>query len=118
MTHEAGTPGRRVLLDENVPRQLARELPGHSASTVRSEGWTGVLNGELLRRIQAAGFDVFVTADRNLEHQQTLASLVFGVVVLVPRRLKLEHLLPLVPMLRQAVASVRPGEIRHVYPPD
>ncbi|HEV2147219.1 MAG TPA: hypothetical protein VGR37_07435 [Longimicrobiaceae bacterium] len=38
--------------------------------------------------------------------------------VLFPRRLKLEHLLPLVPALQQAVASIGPGEILHLYPPD
>ncbi|HEX5725607.1 MAG TPA: DUF5615 family PIN-like protein [Longimicrobiaceae bacterium] len=63
-----------MLLDENVPRQLVRELPGHETSTVAAEGWKGVRNGELLQRAETAGFDVFVTADRNLEFQQTLAS--------------------------------------------
>jgi hypothetical protein len=115
---EPGPAGqRRVLLDENVPRQLARELPGHVVSSVVAQGWAGVLNGELLRRAEAARFDVFVTADRNLEHQQTLTDRAFGVVVLFPRRLKLEHLLPLVPALRDAITSVRPGEVVHVRPP-
>lgn len=114
------TPGlgsRRVLLDENVPRQLARELPGHQVTTVAAEGWSGVLNGELLRRAEAAGFEVFVTADRNLECQQTLTGRAFGVVVLFPRRLKLEHLLPLAPALRDVVGSVDAGRIVHVHPP-
>lgn len=112
-------PGRsrRVLLDENVPRQLARELPGHFVSTVGAERWKGVLNGALLRRAEDAGFEVFVTADRSLEYQQTLTGRSFGVVVVFPRRLKLEHLLPLVPALRVAVDAVAPGEVLHVRPP-
>lgn len=84
---------RRVLLDENLPRQLAGELSGHDVATVRTQGWTGVVNGDLLRLAEAAGFEVFVTGDRNLEHQQTLAGRAFGVVVVFPRRLKMEYLL-------------------------
>lgn len=105
---------RRVLLDENLPRQLARELAGHEVRTVRAEGWSGVLNGELLRRAGVAGFEVIVTADRNLEHQQVLAGRSLGTVVLITPRLKLEHLLPLVPGLRDAVAAVRAGQVVHV----
>ena len=107
-------PARRVLLDESLPRQIARELTDHEVRTVRTEGWSGVLNGELLSLAEAAGFEVFVTADRNLEHQQMLASRNLGIVVLVTRRLKLEHLLPLIPALREAVRAVRAGEVLHV----
>ena len=103
-----------MLLDENLPRQLARELPGHDVQTVRVEGWSGVLNGELLDRAESGGFEVFVTADRNLEHQQTLTGRSIGVVVLITRRLKLEHLLPLMSATREAVRVVRAGEVLYV----
>jgi hypothetical protein len=36
-------------------------------------GWLGTVNGELLQRAEAAGFEAFVTADRNLEFQQNLS---------------------------------------------
>lgn len=115
MTEPPGT--LRVLLDENLPRQLARELPGHLVSTVSAEGWKGVLNGALLRRAEDAGFQVFVTADRSLEYQQTLSGRAFAVVVIFPYRLKMQHLLPLVPSLRSAVDNAVPGEVLHVHPP-
>lgn len=99
-----------------MPRQLVAELPDHDASTVGMQGWRGVVNGELLRRTEAAGFEVFVTADGNLEYQQTIARRSFGVVVVFPRRLKIEFLLPLVPALRHAIASVEAGEVLHVKP--
>jgi len=55
----------RVLLDENLPLDLARDLLGHHVQTVVGLGWEGVKNGELLCR--AAGhFDALVTMDRNL----------------------------------------------------
>jgi PIN like domain len=54
----------RVLLDEQLPRHLTRELRGHEVSTVQQKGWAGLKNGELLRRAADAGFEVFLTADR------------------------------------------------------
>lgn len=56
----------RVLLDEQLPRQLARALTGHDGATVQQQGWAGLTNGELLRRAESAGFEVFVTADASL----------------------------------------------------
>lgn len=38
--------------------------------TVQAAGWSSIKNGELLRRAAAAGFEVFLTPDRNLEYQQ------------------------------------------------
>lgn len=74
----------RILLDESLPRRLSGELPGHNASTVTERGWSGLDNGALLR--SAAGeFDVFLTADQNLEYQQNLSALPLAVVVLVAR---------------------------------
>jgi hypothetical protein len=110
-------PRKRVLLDEMLPRLLARELPGHQVSTVAQEGWTGVLNGELLRRAETAGFDVFLTADRKMEYQQRLTGRSFGAVVIAAGGTKLDQLQPLAPALRDAVASVRPGELFYVSRP-
>ena len=62
----------RILLDESLPHELRDDLPGHAVKTVTEAGWTGVRNGELLRRA-AESFDVFVTADQNLQYQQNLA---------------------------------------------
>ena len=61
----------RVLLDESLPRPLAALLAGHDVETVAAMGWSSKTNGELLR-LAAESFDVLVTSDRNLEHQQNL----------------------------------------------
>jgi len=106
--------GRFVLLDEMLPRLLSRELPGHRATTVAAQGWTGVLNGELLRRMEDAGVEVFLTADRNMEYQQRLSGRSFGAVVIAAGGTKLEDLHAVAEDLRQAVASVAPGEVLHV----
>jgi hypothetical protein len=107
-------PARFVLLDEMLPRLLARELPGHRVSTVAAQGWKGILNGELLARMEAAGVEVFLTADRKMEYQQRLVGRNFGVVVIAAGGTKLEDLRVLGDALRQAVAMIAPGEILHV----
>ena len=38
----------KLLLDENLPHALRRELPGHDAFTVQYMGWSRAKNGQLL----------------------------------------------------------------------
>jgi predicted nuclease of predicted toxin-antitoxin system len=81
----------RILLDESLPRRLRQAFAGHEVSTVAEASWSSVENGELLR-LAATRFDVFVTADQNLQFQQNLSALPITVAVLVPRNTKLESL--------------------------
>jgi hypothetical protein len=104
----------RVLLDESVPRQLATELRGHDVETVVQVGWTGIQNGELLRRAAEAGFKVLVTMDRNLEHQQNISRASIGVLVVIARNSRIETVLPLASSISSALAQVRPGMVLHV----
>ena len=91
-----------VLLDEQLPRHLAREIGGHNVSTVQQRGWAGLKNGELLRVAADAGFEVLVTADRNLQFQQNLSLAQLGIVLFVAPSNALEDLRPLVPKLLAA----------------
>lgn len=104
---------RRVLLDENLPRLLAQALSGVDVRTVAEVGWAGTKNGALLR-LAETDFDIFVTADRNLPHQQALRTLSLGVIVLAAGSTKLSDLKSLLPEIQEAVSGVRPGEIRYV----
>ncbi|MBI4730402.1 MAG: DUF5615 family PIN-like protein [Acidobacteria bacterium] len=104
----------RVLLDEQLPRQLASELIGHDVSTVQREGWAGLENGALLAAAADRGFHAFVTKDQNLQFQQNLDQLRVGVVVLHAASHAIEVLRPLVPATIEAIVAVAPGEIRHV----
>lgn len=103
----------RVLLDESLPRPFAALLSGHEVRTVAAIGWSGKQNGELLR-LAADGFDVLLTADRNLEHQQSLTSLPVSVVVLVASTNRLESLAPLVPELLELLKALPPRRLVHV----
>jgi hypothetical protein len=76
----------RVLLDENLPHDLINALVGHSVLTVQGLGWEGTKNGVLQKR--ASGLiDAFVTIDGNLQYQQNVSILPFGIVVVGARRI-------------------------------
>jgi hypothetical protein len=81
----------RILLDEQLPRQLAPYLVGHDVRTVQQESWAGLKNGALLTQAEDAGFSVFVTGDQNLEFQQNISNRRLGVVVLCATSNALEH---------------------------
>lgn len=70
-------------------------------------------NGELLRRA-VREFDVWVTADQNIEYQQNLNRFDIAVVVLVAQRNELEALLPLMPQLQKALQVIRPRQIVYI----
>lgn len=106
----------RVLLDECLPRRLRRGLPGHEVRTVQELGWSGTKNGALLRRAATDGFEVFVTVDRNLEHQQHVPGLDLAVVALRARSNDVADLEPLMPAVLGLLPTLAPGRVVHVPP--
>jgi len=105
----------RVLIDESLPIAFAAELTGHEVRTVRAQRWLGLRNGVLLRAAVDAGFEVMVTADKALRHQQNLATIGIAVVLLTGVRNRMQDLKPLVPRILQALQTVRRGELAEVF---
>lgn len=103
----------RILLDENFPSDFAKQFAGHEIHTVHSLGWSGIKNGELLRRAHAV-CDVFVTLDRNLEFQQNIEILTFGIVVVRANSNRMVHLIPLVADIIEAATRVAAGKVERV----
>ena len=103
----------RVLLDENLPVGLAPELAGHEVETISRLGWSGITNGELLRRA-GDGFDVLVTMDQNVPLQQNLRSAAIGVVLVRAPSNRLTHIRPLLADILTALADIQPGELVRV----
>jgi hypothetical protein len=99
----------RVILDECVDRRLAPHLAGHAVSTVHSRRWAGLSDAALLRRC-AGEVDVFVTSDGNLQYQQNVEALPFGVLVL-PSARRLDELLTHLPAIQEAIDRVRNGQL-------
>src|SRR5947209_8577247 len=80
-----------------MPRRLGRALTGHDVSNVVQMGWSGFRNGRLIDRAMSAGFEVLLTADRNLPYQQNVPALGLALVVLAVPDKRMETLSRLVP---------------------
>jgi hypothetical protein len=104
----------RILLDECVPRTLRRGLVGIDVRTVTEMGWSGKQNGELISLMNSAGFEVLVTVDRGFEHEQHVPASSIALIVLHAQTNRLDDLLPLIPLLRQSLASIRPGDVQRI----
>ena len=103
----------KVLLDECIDWRLSRDMTGHEVVPVHRRGWSGIKNGELLRRAEQA-FDVFLTVDRNLAFQQSVDGLSLAVVVLYAPTNRLDDLRVLVPELLQVLENPPRGQVTRV----
>jgi predicted nuclease of predicted toxin-antitoxin system len=72
----------RFLFDHNVPAPLRYWLIGHQVETAYERGWAELTNGNLLATAEAAGFDVLVTTDKGIRHQQNLAGRKLALVLI------------------------------------
>lgn len=105
----------RVLFDNGTPRGVAPALADHKVEEARSRGWDTLRNGELLDAAEAAGFDVFVTTDRNIRHQQNLAGRKLAIVVIGAGRWRLIR--KRLPAIAAAVTAATPGSFAEVEIP-
>jgi hypothetical protein len=71
-----------VLFDHSTPAPLRDALKPHSVVEAIERGWERLENGALLDAAEAAGFEVLVTADKNMRHQQNLAARKIAILVL------------------------------------
>jgi len=76
---------RRILLDEGVPIGVHTLIPGFDIEAVPELGWAGLSNGDLIQAAEEAGFEVLITCDQNIRHQQNLAARRLAVVVLATK---------------------------------
>ena len=103
----------RIILDECLPRRLLRDLPDHMVTTVPRQGWAGINNGALLKRVDPE-FDIFITIDSNMVHQQKLSGLQLCLIILHGPNSRYETLQPLLPQIRDAIGQSKPGAVFHI----
>ena len=100
----------KVLLDECLPIDFRHSFPNHYAHTVQWAGLKGKKNGELLRAAELAGYDILLTVDQGLPHQQSSAERKLSIIVIHSRTNQLEDLAPLVGAILQSLATIQPGQ--------
>jgi len=72
----------RVLFDHSTPAPLRHALTTHVVVEAVERGWETLENGALLDAAEAEGFEIFMTADKNIRYQQNLAARRIAVVIL------------------------------------
>lgn len=71
-----------ILFDHGTPSPLRPFLQGHTVKKTKDLGWERLTHSELLTEAEAAGFDLLLTTDKNIRHQQNLTGRRIAVVVL------------------------------------
>ncbi|MFW5700659.1 MAG: DUF5615 family PIN-like protein [Cyclobacteriaceae bacterium] len=97
----------KILLDECLPRKLKSLLPNYHVCTVREMDWSGLLNGHLMQVAIKNGFEVFITADKNLRYQQNISNYDLSIILLSVQINKIERLEPLIPELIELLPKIK-----------
>ncbi|HLR31211.1 MAG TPA: DUF5615 family PIN-like protein [Fodinibius sp.] len=102
----------RVLLDENMPRSFTHLLGDEDiqAQTVGQRGWKGRPDGALLEIAQQE-FDVFITTDQGIPHQQNLSKFTLGIILIKARSNRLADLKPLADQVKTVIQQISGGQL-------
>ena len=102
----------RILFDNGTPRQLRHRLLGHVVEEARTHGWDTLSNGDLLDRVEEAGFEVLITTDQDIQYRQNVSNRQMAVVVLMntawPFTARQTE------VVRNALDGIQPSEVREV----
>ncbi|HEY3936832.1 MAG TPA: hypothetical protein VGL97_05355 [Bryobacteraceae bacterium] len=101
-----------VLFDQATPVPIRPYLKEHTVRTAFQQGWDKFKNGELLTAAEQAGFDVFLTTDKNMSYQQNLADRKIAVVVLGQQQWP--HVRPHIQRVVDAINAATPGSFAEV----
>ncbi len=76
-------------------------------------GWESLKNGELLGAAEIE-FEVLLTVDQNISHQQNMTERSIAIVILIVPDNTVTTLLPLIPELLTLLPTVKPGNIYYI----
>lgn len=96
----------KLLLDENLPRKLKRDLMEHDVYHVADMKWQGKKNGQLLTAMLEEDFDVLITIDQNLSYQQNFNKYPITVLVLLAKSNSYPQLKPLASLILEKLEEL------------
>jgi predicted nuclease of predicted toxin-antitoxin system len=105
----------KLLPDECLPQKMKFLLSssGHHCETVREAGFGGKENGELLSLAEGK-FDVLMTVDKSLKHQQNISNRRIAILVIRAASNDIDDIRPHLPKMLVELQSIRPGQIVEV----
>jgi hypothetical protein len=104
-----------ILFDQATPVPIRPYLEGHTVRTASQQGWDKLTNGDLLTAAEQAGFELFLTTDKNMRYQRNLAGRKIAVVVLGQQQWPL--LRPHIHLVVGAINAATPGSFAEVEIP-
>ncbi len=104
-----------VLFDQATPLPIRPYVKGHIVRTAFQQGWNKLKNGDLIAAAERAGFDVFVTTDKNIAYQQNLTERIIAIVVLGQQQWP--RLQPFVQLVVDAVDAAGPSSFTEIEIP-
>jgi hypothetical protein len=104
-----------ILFDQATPVPIRAYLQRHTVRTAAQQGWNRLQNGDLRSAAEDAGFDLFLTTDKNMRYQQNLARRRIAIIVL--GRQQWPELRPHVQLVVDAVNAASHGSYFEVAIP-
>ena len=98
----------KILLDQGTPAPLRRYLQEHLVETAFERQWSSLTNGELLDAAEENGFELLVTTDQQLGHQQNLTGRRLAILVL--QSTSWPRIQTIVDEIRELIDSMSPGD--------
>lgn len=103
----------KILFDHNVPAPLERFLRKHEVAFADRMGWATLKNGELLDAAEKAGFDVLLSGDKTIRHEQNMADRKIALLYMSDNHWPIvKHYIP---AIEDAIHQAKPGEVKPVY---
>ena len=101
----------KILLDERLPLDFRHSFPNYEAHSAQWAGLKSKKNGELLLAAEMGGYDVLLTVDQGISHQQQSSSRKLSIILVGSRTNQIEDLLPFVDAILKALKTIAPGQI-------
>lgn len=93
----------KILFDECVTKRLKPYLTEFEVFTVSEMKWNGIKNGKLIALCVEKGFDLLLTIDKNLMHQQNLDKYELIIAILNSSTSKIEELVLFMPSFKSQI---------------
>jgi|SRR5580692_1530411 hypothetical protein len=102
----------KLLLDEFLPRKMKFLFSGsgHHCETVGEAVFGAKENGELLSLAEGM-FDVLITVDKNLKHQQNISNRRIAILVIRAAPDDIDDIRPHLPEMLTGLRSIKPGQL-------
>ena len=101
----------KILLDECVDQKLRLAFGDHDCQSAAYAKLAGLKNGVLLAAAEAAGFQILITTDQEIPHQQNLDKRRISILILCAPTNRLADLKRLVPAALLSLNSIQPGQV-------